>query len=205
MKAEQAKLMTHMSKQHVLKPEILVSAYSQGYFPMPEEETGEILWYRPDPRAIFPLDGFKVSRSLRKKINSKRFTITYSQDFSKVVEGCAKRETTWITEDIKEAFYLMHRLHAAHSVEIWQDEHLVGGVYGLSLGGAFFAESMFHYVTDASKIALYYLVERLNEKKFELLECQFLTHHLASLGAIEINDREYIKLLTKAIRKDVYF
>ena len=194
-----------MEKVCTLSPKLLFAAYSQGYFPMPDEETQQISWYRPDPRAIMPLNGFRVSRSLRRTMRRAAFQVTYSQAFDQVIAGCADREETWINRQIREDYQRLHRLQAAQSVEIWQDDRLVGGVYGVNFGGAFFAESMFHKVTDASKVALYYLVERLKERQFELLEVQFMTDHLASLGAIEIPDFQYMPTLKQAIAKDTHF
>ena len=187
----------------VLTVEILCSAYAQGYFPMPNSETGEIEWYRPDPRAIFPLDGFHVSKSLRKTIRSNVYAVTYDRAFERVMRECAKRgpDETWITEEFVEAYTEMHRKGLAHSVEVWGGEELVGGTYGVALGGAFFAESKFHRKTDASKVALYSLVERLKATGYALLEVQFLTPHLESLGAIAIPDEEYVEKLTAAIAR----
>lgn len=184
--------------KETLTPEFLLSAYSQGYFPMPDE-SGEVLWYKPDPRAILPLDAFHVSRSLRRKINQKTFSITFDQSFRQVMEACAKHPKTWITPEFIEVYTKLFELGYAHSVEVWEDGTLVGGTYGPSLGKAFFAESMFHLSTDASKIALYSLVEKLKELDFTLLEIQFLTPHLASLGAIEVSDEAYMHMLRKAL------
>lgn len=177
----------------------LLAAYATGYFPMPDSETDEIRWYRPDPRAILPLDGFHCSRSLKKKIDRKLFSVTYDEAFRDVMKACAAREETWINEEFLRAYGRLHDVGAAHSVEIWKEDELVGGVYGVHLNGAFFAESMFHTETDASKIALYFLVAHLKRGGFKLLECQFLTPHLASLGAIEVSDRQYQQKLQKAL------
>jgi leucyl/phenylalanyl-tRNA--protein transferase len=205
--SEKAILYGSMTNRHtLLTSEILYQAYSQGFFPMPEEDSQEILWYRPDPRAIIPLDGFKVSRSLKKKIRRNIFEVTYNQNFSQVIESCSNRPVTWINEEIKEAYKELYLMGLAHSVEIWlttgeDSKRLVGGVYGVGFGAAFFAESMFHKADDASKIALYYLIEQLNQKGFDLLECQFLTSHLKSLGAVEIEDTFYMKMLRNALKK----
>lgn len=203
--SEKATNRVNMTKKYTLTPKLLYTAYSQGYFPMPDEQTGDIFWYRPDPRAIIPLDGFHVSRSLRRTIKRQIFKITYNQAFLEVMEGCSERAVTWINEEIKYAYLQLFKIGAAKSIEVWFEDQLVGGVYGVSFGGAFFAESMFHRATDASKVALYYLVQKLKERKFELLECQFLTEHLKSLGAVEIPDYEYAQRLERAIQKDVYF
>lgn len=182
-----------------LTPAILIEAYSRGYFPMPEPGTDEVLWYRPDPRAIIPLDQFHVSKSLQRRMNKKDFTVTFNQAFPEVMKRCAEHPETWINDEFISIYTQLHKLGYAHSVEVWQENALVGGTYGVVLGSAFFAESMFHSMRDASKIALFYLVTLLNEKKFTLLECQFLTEHLASLGAIEIPDKDYIELLKQAL------
>jgi leucyl/phenylalanyl-tRNA--protein transferase len=179
---------------------LLRMAYAQGYFPMPHPDTGEIVWFRPDPRAVLPLDGFKASRSLLRSIRRSGFRVSYDTAFPEVMRGCADREETWITDEFLAAYGRLHREGDAHSVEIWQGPNLVGGVYGVSLGGAFFAESKFHRVTDASKAALYYLVERLRARGYGLLEIQFLTPHLETLGAIEIPDAEYQARLSAALQ-----
>lgn len=184
---------------------LLLSAYAQGFFPMPEPETGEIEWFRPDPRAVFPLEEFHISHSLQKKIRRKQYSVTFNTHFVEVMKACAEREETWINEEFLSAYTQLHRKGYAHSVEIWKTKKLIGGVYGVSIGGAFFAESKFHRATDASKLALYHLIERLKERHFELLEVQFLTPHLESLGAIAIPDEEYQKRLAQAIRVKASF
>lgn len=181
-------------------PQMLLSAYSQGYFPMPDQQNQELLWYRPDPRAIIPLENFHVARSLKKSLRNDFFIPTFNQNFAGIMDLCADREETWINTEIKKLYTELHDLGFAQSVEIWQHGKIVGGVYGVNLGKAFFAESMFHKVTNASKVALYYLVEYLKKLNFKLLECQFITDHLASLGAIAISDEEYQKLLIHALR-----
>ncbi|MCB9228592.1 MAG: leucyl/phenylalanyl-tRNA--protein transferase [Deltaproteobacteria bacterium] len=186
-------------KPYTLNPELLYAAYSQGYFPMPDQEGEDILWFRPDPRAIIPLDGFHVSRSLRKTLRKQLFQVTFDQSFQDVMLGCASHPETWISQEFVDVYGQMFAVGLAHSVEIWHRDILVGGTYGVSLGGAFFAESKFHRMTDASKVALYYLVERLKEGGYTLLECQFLTEHLKSLGAVEISDSQYIHQLKEAL------
>lgn len=188
-----------------LYPALLRGAYSQGYFPMPDPESGEILWYRPDPRAVIPLDGFHCSRSLARVLRRGTFTVSFDRAFVDVMRACATREETWITEEFIEVYSAMHGSGMAHSVEVWHDGELAGGTYGVSIGGAFFAESMFHTKRDASKVALFHLVEHLNARGFRLLEVQFLTPHLARLGAVEITDRQYQKQLREAIGKRVSF
>ena len=189
----------------ILTPQILYAAYSQGYFPMPDPTTGEIHWYRPDPRAIIPLNSFHLGKSTKKILRKNNFQVTFSHSFTEVMKSCSRPGETWINEEIIEAYSLLHKVGAAQSVEIWENNHLIAGVYGVNFGAAFFAESMFYRVSNFSKIALYYLVEKLKERNFTLLECQFLTDHLRSLGAVEIPDSEYMKLLQQALKKDTYF
>lgn len=188
-----------------LNSHVLIWAYSNGFFPMPHPESQEIQWFRPDPRAIIPLDGFHCSRSLRRRINKGGYQVAFDCDFAGVISGCADREDTWINGEFKRAYTELHKLGVAHSVEIYHEDLLTGGVYGLALGGAFFAESKFHRKTDASKLALYHLVEHLNKQGFRLLEVQFLIPHLASLGAIEIDSESYQERLKEAIRLDTSF
>ncbi|MBM4304496.1 MAG: leucyl/phenylalanyl-tRNA--protein transferase [Deltaproteobacteria bacterium] len=182
-----------------LESRLLLGAYSQGYFPMPDPKTEEILWYFPDPRAILPLEDFHCSKSLKKKINQKIFNCTTDKNFVEVMQRCAARKETWINDEFIRAYSELNALGFAHSIEVWRGGKLVGGVYGVSIGAAFFAESKFHLETDASKIALYHLVQELNLKKFSLLEVQFLTPHLKSLGAKEIPAENYLGLLKKAV------
>ncbi len=172
---------------------------------MPDPDTGKIVFLRPDPRAILPLEGFHASRSLKKTIRHAGFEVTFDKAFKAVMEGCADREDTWITDEFYEGYTKLHQLNFAHSVEVWQGEKLVGGLYGVSLGGAFFAESKFHRETDASKVALFNLVEHLKERGFQLLEVQFLTEHLKTLGVIEVSDEEYQALLQQALVLPVTF
>ena len=183
-----------------LTPEGVLLAYRHGIFPMADERSGEVLWFRPDPRAIIPLDGFHVSRSLARTIKRARFEIRVDSDFEGVMRGCADRpEGTWISERFVEVYAALHQAGQAHSVEAWRDGRLVGGTYGLALGGAFMAESMFHRETDASKVALAALVARLREQGFILLDVQYVTPHLESLGAVEITRREYERGLEQAL------
>jgi leucyl/phenylalanyl-tRNA--protein transferase len=182
-----------------LTPEIVLFAYSQGCFPMPDEKAEKISWYRPDPRAIIPLDGFHVGRTLKRVLKKNDFTVCSDTQFERVMRACAAREETWITEDFIRVYCELHALGCAHSLEIFRDQELVGGIYGVTLGGAFFAESMFHSASDMSKVALFYLIEHLRQRNFILLECQFLTPHLKSLGAQEISDHNYITLLHEAL------
>lgn len=189
-----------------LTPELLVAAYSQGYFPMANMRTGKVSWYFPDPRAIIPLEKFHRSRSLKKVIESGKFKISYDKDFTSVMKACANRkEGNWISEEFFIVYSKLHEVGKAHSVEVWEGKKLVGGVYGVALGSAFFGESMFHTSTNASKVALHYLVEKLKEGNFELFEVQYLTPHLESLGAIEISAAEYLVSLGRALKKQGNF
>ncbi len=188
-----------------LAPERLAAAYAAGIFPM-ADGAGRIHWLAPDPRAILPLDGFKVSRSLRAARRQRDFRVTLNAAFDDVIGACADRpEGTWISRGIRVAYGELHRLGFAHSVEVWKDETLVGGLYGVSLGGAFFGESMFHRVTDASKVALLALVERMRERGFSLLDIQFMTDHLRQFGAQEIPRVEYEERLHRAVRDPCSF
>ncbi|MDI6766674.1 MAG: leucyl/phenylalanyl-tRNA--protein transferase [Bacteroidota bacterium] len=189
----------------LIKPDILLAAYATGYFPMADSRGGEIRWYSPDPRTIIPLDGLKISRSLGQTLRKNIFLIKLNTAFEEVIRCCAERKVTWISEEIIQSYIELHRLGFAHSVEAWKNELLAGGLYGVALGAAFFGESMFSSVRDASKIALIQLVERLREKKFELLDTQFITPHLARLGAIEISREDYIDRLGKAVGKQRSF
>jgi len=181
-----------------LTPRVLVAAYSQGIFPM--DVDGEICWFSPDPRTIIPLDGLHVSRRLRRTCRSGRFEVRINTAFREVMLGCADRaEGTWISDEILEAYCELHRLGLAHSVETWQEGELAGGLYGVALGGAFFGESMFHYRTDASKVALVATVERLNARGYVLFDVQYTTPHLARFGAIEIPRRQYLARLKRAL------
>jgi len=183
-----------------LTPEGVLLAYRHGIFPMADEGSGEVLWFRPDPRAIIPLDGFHVSRSLAKTIKRATFDISVDTDFEGVMRGCADRpEGTWISERFVEVYAALHRAGAAHSVEAWRAGRLVGGTYGVALGGAFMAESMFHRETDASKVALAALCSRLRQRGFTLLDVQYVTPHLESLGAVEIPRQDYERRLEHAL------
>ena len=182
------------------------AAYRHGVFPMADEGSGEVLWFRPDPRAIIPLDGFHVSRSLKRRLRLGGFEIRIDTDFEGVMRACGDRpEGTWISEEFIEVYAALHRAGQAHSVEAWREGRLVGGCYGVALGGAFMAESMFHRETDASKVALAGLVSRLGDRRFTLLDVQYVTPHLASLGAVEIPRREYERRLAEALKLDCRF
>ncbi len=189
-----------------LSPEHVELAYRHGIFPMGSSESSRITWHRPDPRAILPLEGFHVSRSLAKKIRRNVFEIRIDTDFEGVMRACADRpEGTWITEDFVRVYGELHRQGKAHSVEAWRQGRLAGGVYGVALGGAFMAESMFHRETDASKVALAALVRRLNERGYVLMDVQYQTDHLRSLGVVEIPASYYDVLLQAALRLERSF
>jgi leucyl/phenylalanyl-tRNA--protein transferase len=181
-----------------LTAELIVAAYCRGIFPMADER-GEIGWYSPDPRAVFPLDAFHVPKSLAKTIRRGVFALRVNTAFEAVMRGCADREETWISEDIVRAYVELHRHGLAHSVEAWREGRLVGGLYGVALGGAFMGESMFSRETDASKVCLVFLIERLKERGFTLLDSQMATEHLARFGQIEIPRREYLRQLRTAL------
>ncbi len=183
----------------MLSTELLIGAYVSGYFPMADED-GELRWYSPDPRGVLPLDAFRVSRRLARVLRQGRFEVAVDRAFRQVIEACADREDgTWIDDEIVESYTALHERGLAHSVEAWREGRLAGGLYGLSLGGAFFGESMFHVETDASKVALAALVERLNARGFRLLDIQWVTPHLEAFGAVEISRREYLRRLAAAL------
>lgn len=185
-----------------LTPQLLLSAYAQGIFPMAQDDG--IAWYQPDPRAILPLDRFHVPRSLRRIIKQQLFQITTDRAFEAVMRFCAApakgREETWISEELIAAYTRLHRLGFAHSVETWQNVRLVGGLYGVTIGGFFAGESMFSRQRDASKVALVFLMQRLRARRFQLLDVQFMTEHLRRFGAIEISNEEYQQRLQSALR-----
>jgi leucyl/phenylalanyl-tRNA--protein transferase len=184
-----------------LNPPCLLRAYCEGVFPW-FNEGDPILWWSPDPRAIFELDQFHVSRRLHRTINKNKFEISFDREFCAVMQGCSARaEGTWITRSMLEAYERLHQLGHAHSVEAWCDGELAGGVYGVSIGAFFAAESMFYRKTDASKVALAALVDRLKHRGYELLDTQFVTEHTKTLGAGQIPRSEYLRRLRLAIRK----
>ncbi|MDE0590060.1 leucyl/phenylalanyl-tRNA--protein transferase [Halocynthiibacter sp. C4] len=189
-----------------LTPEILLNAYAAGVFPMAESrDNPEIFWVDPQHRGIFPLDGFHISRSLARSLRKGSYQIHVNRDFAACVSACADREETWINDEIFSLYNALNEHGFAHSLEVWDQDALVGGVYGVTLGGAFFGESMFSRQRDASKIALAYLVDRLRRCGYVLFDTQFLTPHLASLGAIEIPRATYRAQLADALRVDANF
>jgi leucyl/phenylalanyl-tRNA--protein transferase len=188
-----------------LKPELLLQAYRLGLFPMAEPD-GQVYWYSPDPRAVIELDRFHVPRSLAQRCRQGRCQMRINSAFQEVIHACADRgEDTWISTAIIDAYLGLHRMGYAHSDESWQEDRLVGGLYGVAIGGAFFGESMFHRTTDASKVALVWLVERLKDRQFCLLDVQFLTEHLARFGARHIPRPEYLRRLDQALARDCKF
>jgi leucyl/phenylalanyl-tRNA--protein transferase len=187
-----------------ITPEVLLKAYACGIFPMAESaEDPSLYWIEPDLRGIIPLEHFHVSSRLARTVRSDRFTVTINRDFDGVIDGCAEsqpgRPRTWINERIRTLYRKLHERRHCHSVEVYLENELVGGLYGVALGRAFFGESMFHRVRDASKVALVHLVARLRAGGFTLLDTQFVTDHLMSFGAIEVPRRQYHKLLESAL------
>jgi leucyl/phenylalanyl-tRNA--protein transferase len=183
-----------------LTPDILLQAYRIGVFPMSESrDDTDVFWVDPKRRGVIPLDGFHISRSLRRTLLRGSFRVTVDTAFDDVVRGCAARTETWINDTIFALYAALHARGDAHSVEVWEGEDLVGGVYGVAIGAAFFGESMFSRRTDASKTALTYLVDRLRAGGFQLFDTQFLTAHLSRLGAVEIPRASYHKALAQAI------
>jgi leucyl/phenylalanyl-tRNA--protein transferase len=181
---------------------MLVRAYREGVFPMAMED-GAIEWFSPNPRGILPLETFHLPVRTARRMRHGHFTVTDDREFERVMRACAERprEGTWISDEILESYVALHRLGVAHSVETWRDGALVGGLYGVHLGGAFFGESMFHRATDASKVALASLVDRLVRRGFALLDVQWVTPHLAQFGAIEIPRRDYLRRLHDALAR----
>ena len=185
---------------HELSQDILLSAYRRGLFPMAETRTvSDVFWVDPKYRGILPLSQFHVSRSLRKCILKENYNIKISSAFSEVISACAERPDTWINDTIFELYCTLAKNKMAHSLEVWQEKQLIGGVYGVVIGAAFFGESMFSRRDNASKIALAYLVHRLKHTGFKLFDTQFITPHLASLGAVEIPRVNYLKHLREAL------
>ncbi|TCS67226.1 leucyl/phenylalanyl-tRNA--protein transferase [Primorskyibacter sedentarius] len=189
-----------------LTPELVMKGYRSGIFPMAERrDDPEVFWVDPRRRGIIPLDGFRISRSLARRLRRQDYSVTVNTAFEDVLEACADRTETWINDPIRQTCIELHARGEAHSLEVWQDGALAGGVYGLSLGAAFCGESMFSRRTDASKVALAWLVDRLNLAGFTLFDVQFVTTHLESLGAVEIDRRKYQALLKEALTRDADF
>ncbi|TAE24596.1 MAG: leucyl/phenylalanyl-tRNA--protein transferase [Cytophagales bacterium] len=186
----------------------LIYGYINGIFPMADAD-GTLYWYSPDPRAVIPIETYKPSHSLRPVLNKKQFEVRIDADFEQVMRNCAvprsTHDNTWISEEIISAYTLLHQMGLAHSVETYIDDRLVGGLYGVALGTAFFGESMFHHVDNASKVAFHYLIMTLREQKFELLDTQFINDNVRRFGAIEISKNQYLRQLKNALRRKARF
>lgn len=186
-----------------LTPDVMLRAYATGIFPMSESRgSSEIFWVDPTERGILPIDGFHISRSLAREIKRQRYQVTVDRAFNDTVEACGHREDTWINDEIAELYDGLYKAGYTHSIEVWDGEQLVGGVFGVTLGAAFFGESMFSFRPNTSKLALAYLVARLRIGGFRLFDTQFLTSHLASLGGIEVPRARYHQLLTAALQRE---
>jgi leucyl/phenylalanyl-tRNA--protein transferase len=186
------------SHRRVLSAELLLHAYQNAVFPMAMED-GEIAWFSPDPRAVIPLDAFHVPHGLRRVLKKGQFEIRVNTAFAEVMRACALRRETWINDEIMASYVNLHRLGHAHSVEAWQDGRLGGGLYGVAIGGAFFGESMFHTISDASKVALHALVARLGARGYTLLDTQWTTPHLLTFGTREVPRAVYRQMLSAAL------
>jgi leucyl/phenylalanyl-tRNA--protein transferase len=190
--------------REMIPPDLLLHAYRSAVFPMAMDD-GEIQWFSPDPRAIIPLEEFHVPHGLKRTLKRGDFEIRFDHDFEAVMRACAERDETWINDEIVESYVQLHQLGHAHSVEAWREGRLAGGLYGVSQGGAFFGESMFHRETDASKVALYALVERLRARGYKLLDTQWVTPHLRTFGAFEIPRAVYRQLLAASLGVEASF
>jgi leucyl/phenylalanyl-tRNA---protein transferase len=199
-----------MSRSVPLDPQTLLAAYSQGFFPMANRQ-GRIAWYTANPRGIIPLETFHIPRTLRtlarRDPDSGGFELRIDFDFEAIMRACGENrgDGTWINDELIAAYLRLHKLGFAHSVETWKDNQLAGGLYGVSLGAAFFGESMFHRLRDASKVALVHLVQRLKDRGYELLDTQAVTTHLSRFGCIEIPAEEYLKKLARAMQRQCTF
>jgi leucyl/phenylalanyl-tRNA--protein transferase len=193
-----------------ITPEVLLRAYACGIFPMAESaDDPSLFWVEPEVRGVIPLDAFRIASRLGRTVRTEVFTVTVDRAFKAVIDGCAEpqagRNDTWINKRIRDLYIALHGLGHAHSVEVWNGDELVGGLYGVNLGRAFFGESMFHRARDASKVALVHLVARLISGGFELLDTQYVTEHLRSFGAVEVPRRRYTALLDKALKNEADF
>lgn len=188
-----------MSEDLSLSPDLLIRAYANGIFPMGDDRTGEVRWYSPDPRAHLPLEEFHIPHNLRRRVRRQEFAVTSDRAFETVIRACADRTRTWITPRIIDAYAELHQQGHAHSVECWHDETLAGGLYGVHLRGAFFGESMFFRVSNASKVALVHLVRQLQAGGFTLLDTQYSTAHLERFGVVEIPRSDYMNRLSGAL------
>jgi leucyl/phenylalanyl-tRNA--protein transferase len=195
-----------MHQSASLDPESLLAAYAQGVFPMTDRD-GAIRWYTADPRGVLPLEAFHVPKTLAALVRQGKYELRINHDFEATMRACMtiERDGSWISEKLVRAYVQLHTLGFAHSVEAWRDDELAGGLYGVSIGGAFFGESMFHRQRDASKVALVHLVNRLRERGYELLDTQANTSHLRRFGCVEISADEYLVRLEKALDKGCKF
>jgi leucyl/phenylalanyl-tRNA--protein transferase len=191
--------------KELLKPDNMLRLYASGAFPMADEKAETINWYMPEIRTIIPLDAFNFPRSARKAVEKMNFEIKFDSDFTKVITGCADREETWISNELINAYKRLRKRGHVHTVETWLEGEMVGGLYGVTFRGAFFGESMFYTVTEASKAALMALINHLIERDFILLDAQYTTEHLKMFGAVEISFEEYTKLLHKAYTRGCEF
>jgi leucyl/phenylalanyl-tRNA---protein transferase len=203
-------MMSRDTANSEITPEVLLRAYACGIFPMAESaDDPSLFWVEPEMRGVIPLDAFRIASRLARTVRTDAFTVTVNRAFKAVIAGCAApqagRNDTWINQRIRDLYVGLHGIGHAHSVEVWKDDDLVGGLYGVSLGRAFFGESMFHRARDASKVALVHLVARLIAGGFELLDTQYVTEHLRSFGAIEVPRRRYTALLDKALKGEADF
>jgi leucyl/phenylalanyl-tRNA---protein transferase len=186
--------------------EAIVDGYRQGYFLMAEDDESDLAWYNSRERTLIPLDDrFHVPRSLRRYINQNRFSVAIDQDFGAVVEGCANRESTWISDELKEIYWALHKAGWAHSFETWQQGQLAGGILGLSIGGMFIGESMFYTIPEGSKVAMVKLSEHLRSRGFLMFDAQLMNPHLERFGAYTLSGRDYQKLLIQARRQSCLF
>lgn len=191
--------------KELLKPENMLKLYAKGAFPMADEDSGQISWYMPETRCIIPLDNFNIPRSLKKIINNYNFEFRMDTDIISTIRSCANREKTWISEELIAAYQGLYKKGYVHSIETWKENNLIGGLYGISYKGAFFGESMFSKIPQASKAALMKLLFHLKEKDYVLLDVQFMTEHLKMFGAIEISFEKYQTLLELAYKKECVF
>ncbi|HKI78018.1 MAG TPA: leucyl/phenylalanyl-tRNA--protein transferase [Ignavibacteriaceae bacterium] len=194
-----------LNKSDWLKPENMIRLYAAGAFPMADEDTGKINWYMPEVRTIIPLNNYNFPRSLKKEIEKSNFEFRFDFDFLQIVNGCADRENTWISDELIAAYLKLKEHGYVHTVETWKNGKLIGGLYGISYGGAFFGESMFSRESQASKAALIKLLEHLNQKNFVVLDVQYITSHLEMFGAIEISFDEFNRLLQVAYSRECVF
>ncbi len=195
----------HFDQKELLKPNNMLRLYASGAFPMADEKAGTINWYMPEIRTIIPLDAFNFPRSARKAIEKMNFEIKFDTDFAKVVMNCSDREETWISKELIDAYKKLRKRGHVHTVETWLDDEMVGGLYGVTFRGAFFGESMFSHVSEASKASLMALINHLIEKDYILLDAQYMTEHLRMFGAIEMSFEKYTKLLHKAYTRGCEF